>query len=220
MRSSERPATQTWRPVSLRDLAQRLQPRGVGREGGDEHAALAPCRPPRSRPSRTLASEPDALGVEDVGRIADQREHALVADRASVRRRSVGVAEHRRRRRASSRRCGRCGRRACRSAARCPRGSSAASGTKREAERPELETAAALDDVELDPVGDALLLELAADQPGGERRRVERHAEIVGEIGQRADMVLMAVGQDDAEQVVAPLLDELRGRAGSASTPG
>ena len=77
-----------------------------------------------------------------------------------------------------------------------------------EAERPEAEIALHLDDVELDLVGQPLLLELAGDQAGGERRRVERHAEIVGEIGDGADMVLMAVGEDDAEQVVAPLLDE------------
>ena len=77
-----------------------------------------------------------------------------------------------------------------------------------EAERAELEIALHLDDVELDLVGQPLLLELAGDQAGGERRRVERHAEIGGEIGDRADMVLMAVGEDDAEQIVAPLLDE------------
>ena len=50
---------------------------------------------------------------------------------------------------------------------------------------------------------------LPRDQVGGERRRIERHAEIGGEIGHRADMVLMRVGQDDAEQVVAPFLDEV-----------
>ena len=77
-----------------------------------------------------------------------------------------------------------------------------------------------LDDVQLDLAGQPLLLELAGDQAGGERRRVERHAEIGGEIGDRADMVLMAVGEDDAEQIVAPLLDEARDRAGSARRPG
>ena len=77
-----------------------------------------------------------------------------------------------------------------------------------EAERAEPEIALHLDRVELDLAGQPLLLELAGDQAGGERRRVERHAEIVGEIGDGADMVLMAVGEDDAEQIVAALLDE------------
>ena len=49
---------------------------------------------------------------------------------------------------------------------------------------------------------------LPGDQPGGERRRVERHAEIGGEIGDRADMVLMPVGQHDPEQILVPLFDE------------
>ena len=40
MRSSERPAMHTLRPVSTRDPADRLEPRGVGREGGDEHPPL------------------------------------------------------------------------------------------------------------------------------------------------------------------------------------
>ena len=78
-----------------------------------------------------------------------------------------------------------------------------------EAERPEAEAALPRDHAQVDLGGDALLLELAANQPGGERRRVERHAEIGGKIGDRADMVLVAVGQDDAEQVLPPPLDEV-----------
>jgi hypothetical protein len=58
-----------------------------------------------------------------------------------------------------------------------------------------------LDDVELHLAGQPLLLQLAGDQAGGEGSRVERHLQIGGEIGKRADMVLMAVGQDDPEQV-------------------
>ena len=75
-------------------------------------------------------------------------------------------------------------------------------------ERVEVDRAAALDDVQLDLAGQPLLLQLAGDQAGGERRRVERHLQVGGEIGQRADMVLMPVGQDDADQVLRPLLDE------------
>ena len=43
-----------------------------------------------------------------------------------------------------------------------------------DAERPELDRPAALDDIELHLAGQPLFLELAGDQPGGERRREER----------------------------------------------
>src|SRR3546814_6919134 len=59
-----------------------------------------------------------------------------------------------------------------------------------------------------DVVLDSLLLQLAADQAGGERRRVDRHAEIEREIGQRPDMVLVPVGDDDALQTVELAFDE------------
>jgi hypothetical protein len=54
------------------------------------------------------------------------------------------------------------------------------------------------------------------DQPGGELCRVKRHPKIGGEIGDRADMILMAMGQHDAEQIVGAFLDESSDRAGSA----
>lgn len=41
-----------------------------------------------------------------------------------------------------------------------------------------------------------------------ERRRIDRNAQIFGEIGQRSDMVLMAMRDHDAEQIVDPFLDE------------
>ena len=62
--------------------------------------------------------------------------------------------------------------------------------------------------VELDLAGQPFLLQLAGDQPGGERGRVERHLQVGGDVGQRADMVLMPVGQDDPDQILHPLLDE------------
>ena len=78
-----------------------------------------------------------------------------------------------------------------------------------EAEGPEPKAAPGLDDVKRNLVAQSLLVELAADQAGGEARGVERHAEIGGEIGDRADMILVAVGQHDAEQVPGLALDEL-----------
>ena len=59
----------------------------------------------------------------------------------------------------------------------------------------------AVDHVELDLLPQPGFLELAHDQSGRERRRIERHAEFGGEIGHRADVVLVRVGQDDPEQV-------------------
>ena len=90
-----------------------------------------------------------------------------------------------------------------------PSGIECDSATKLTLNGPELDAPAALDDVELDLAGQPLLLELAGDQPGGERRRVERRLQLLGEIGQRADMILVAVGQDDPEQPLLLVLDEL-----------
>src|SRR5262245_22512729 len=70
-------------------------------------------------------------------------------------------------------------------------------------ERPQIDASAALDDVEPDLTGQAFLLELAGDEAGCERRRIERTFELLGEIWQRADMVLVTVRQDDPRQ---PLL--------------
>ena len=137
--------------------------------------------------------------LEDIGRIADQREHALVADRGQ-RLGRARVAEHRRvvdlpvagvedvaERRFDQQ--------------AVALGDRVGERDIGDAERVELDRAAALDDPQADLAGQPFLLQLAGDQPGGERRRVERHLEVGGEIGQRADMVLMAVGQDDADQV-------------------
>ena len=78
-----------------------------------------------------------------------------------------------------------------------------------EAERAEREAAVARDRDELHLLGDPLLLQLAADQPRGEGRGVERHAEIGGQIGDRADMILMPVREHDADQAVGMTLDEV-----------
>jgi hypothetical protein len=189
----------------LRDVAQSLQPRRVGGEGGDEHTAVG-------RLDHCVEALADAefrarrRVLEDVGRIAGQSEHAGVADRAQLRLRR-GIAKLRRVvelpvagvEDAAVRRVDQ---------QRVALGDRMGERDVAEAERPEPEIALHLDCVELHLPGQPLLLQLAGDQPGGERRRVERHAEIVGEIRNGADMVLMAVGEDDAEQVLAPLLDE------------
>ena len=159
-----------------------------------------------SSPSRTPSSEPELCSLNTLVEIADQSEHARIADRAQLRL-GRGVAELRRVVElpvagVEDAAVGRVDQQ------RIALGDRMGERDVAEAERAEPEIAAELDRVQRDLPEQPLLLELARDQPGGERRRVERHAEIGGEIGDRADMVLMAVGEDDAEQVGAILLDE------------
>ena len=77
-------------------------------------------------------------------------------------------------------------------------------------ERPQLDAPAALDDIELYVTGEPFLLEFAGDQPGGERGREQRTLQLLGEIGERADMVLMPVGQDDPREPLLLVLDEFK----------
>ena len=90
-----------------------------------------------------------------------------------------------------------------------PSGIECDSATKLTRNGPSSMRPAALDDVELDLPGQPFFLELAGDQPGGERRREQRRLQLLGEIGQRADMILVAVGQDDPGEPLLLLLDEL-----------
>ena len=136
------------------------------------------------------------LFLEDVGRIADEREDALVTDRAK-RVRARRLAEHR-------------------SLVDLPVagvedvaersfdedavafGDRVRERDEADAKRSELDASAALDDVELHLAGKPFFLELAGDQARGERRREQRALELLGEIRQRTDMVLVPVGEDDA----------------------
>ena len=75
-------------------------------------------------------------------------------------------------------------------------------------ERTNRKTVRPFDDVELDLVQNAGFFQLAADQVGGERRRIKRHAQFRGEIGHRADMVFMTMGEHDTDQILDPVFDE------------
>ena len=66
--------------------------------------------------------------------------------------------------------------------------------------------------VDRDPVGELRLDQLGAQQRGGERRRPDRALQLRPEIGDGADMVLVRVRRDDAEQPVAAFDD--KGRVG------
>src|SRR3546814_18471147 len=76
-------------------------------------------------------------------------------------------------------------------------------------ERPKVHSPAKLDDVQLYPVGDALFLQLGPGERGGEGRGVTRHiAQILHQIGNRADVNFMAMCQHNAQQDVSPFLYE------------
>ena len=68
--------------------------------------------------------------------------------------------------------------------------------------------------------GEPLLLELAGDQPCGERRCVQRRLQLLGEIRQSADMILVPVREDDAGEPLLPGLDELKLGQDRAELPG
>ena len=54
---------------------------------------------------------------------------------------------------------------------------------------------------------EVVLLELDADEAAGQRRAVDRRVDAAQDVGQAADVVLVAVGDEDGPQLVAVLLD-------------
>ena len=76
-------------------------------------------------------------------------------------------------------------------------------GDEFDVERSDLDPVARLDDLDGN-LGRAGLAQAARlGKAGGEARRVDRHAEPRPEFGERADMVLMRMGDDDADEVVS-----------------
>ena len=197
---------QTLRPVSSADPADGLQPRGVRREGRDQHPALG-LGDLGEQPGVDAFLGARRLVLEDIGRIAHEREHAAspIAVSTSVLGASpiTGVSS------IFQSPVWKMLPNGVSISTPLPSGIECDSATKLTRNGPELDASAALDDVELDLAGQPLLLELAGDQPGGERRREQRRLQLLGEIGQRADMVLVAVGQDDPGEPLLLVLDEL-----------
>src|SRR5579884_2962447 len=186
--------------------ADRLQPRGVGSEGGDQHAALC-LEHLREKTLMDALFRSRGLVLEDVRGVTHQREDAVIADLGqhlgarslADNRRLVDlpvarveyVAERRLDQKPVAFRNG------------------VRERDEADAERSELDDAAALHDVELDRTGEPLLLELAGDEPGREGRRVKRALELFGHVGKRADMVLMPVCEHDAGEPLLLVFDEL-----------
>ena len=98
-------------------------------------------------------------------------------------------------------------------ASACASGIECADAQELQLERRQVEGAAGRDDVDLHLVQQLRLAQLAAQHGGGERRRVDRAAQLAPQPGDGAEMVLVRVGDDQADQLVAPLGDEGRDRA-------
>src|SRR4029078_2524818 len=147
------------------------------------------------------------LLLENVGRIAHQCEHAAIADLGQ----DIGIG-----RRAEDRRLVDLPVAGVEDIAErrldqqpVPFGDRMRERDEADLEGAELDGPATLDNVELDLPGEPFLLKLAGDQARGERRRVERDLQLLGEIGQRADIVLVPVGTDYPREVLLLVLDEL-----------
>src|SRR5438270_2854013 len=76
-------------------------------------------------------------------------------------------------------------------------------------EGPELDASAALNHIQLHLPGEPLLVELAGDEPGSERRREQGRTELLREVGKSTDMNLMAMRQDNACETLLLSFDEL-----------
>ena len=76
--------------------------------------------------------------------------------------------------------------------------SATASGIECHGEAAEPEARARLFGKDLRIVQQIVFLQLELDERGGERRGVQRHVELPEHIGDGADVVLVAVGEDDA----------------------
>ena len=164
-----------------------------------------PIRPRRL--SRTSASDPEVPGVRTLVEVADHGEHALVAERLQL----VGHRE-----RADQRR---------RVELPIPGVQDVAEGgAQRErmafgdrmghaqqaaVERADPNALAGLDDMNRHAL-EIDVLELAAQEGGGEARAPDRAAQPLPEVGDGAKVILMGVGQDQAAEILAPLGDEAR----------
>ena len=188
-------------------LGRRAQPGDVGSEGGHDHPALRLADEPGQRLGDVALGRAFAF-AQDVGRIADERQHALVAERPEAR--LIG-------RRADDRRRvdlpvggvddepgGRADRK------RRAFGYRMRDGDEFDHERADHDPLAELNDLQGD-LGRARLAEPARlDQSGRKARHIDGRAQVRPKLDKGADVVLVRVGDDDADQILLRLLDEAR----------
>ena len=193
-------------PGFLGHPTQRRQARGVGGKGRHQHPAGLARLDDLQQAFADIGFAARGLVIEDIGRIADHRQYAGITDGGELCRRGRGAEQ-----RAiielpvagvENPAIGRI------DDQRIAFGDRVRQRDIAEVEVAKGQFAIHRDDVELDLLGQPFFLELLGDQTSSERRRIKRHAEFVGEIGDRADMVFMAMGEHDAEQIGAAFLDE------------
>src|SRR5271165_368153 len=181
------------------------QPRDIGGESGDDHPALRPADEVFQHGGDVALGRAFAL-AQDVGRVADEGEDALVAERPEARfvRRDaddrgrvdlpVAGMDGEARRRAN---------RECRALR-----DRMSDGDEFDVERPDRHALAGPHDLDRN-FGCAGLPEAARlRESGSEGRSIDLHAEARPQIGERADMVFVRMGDDDAGEVLSRLLDE------------
>ena len=195
-------------PGFARDRAERVQARDIAGERGDQHPLARVAPDLFQKPGIDRAFRSAGVRIEDIGAFAHERGHAFVPDRpqflfglrlsddgifvqlpvagmedASVRRvdqQSVAFGDGVRQRHVAT------------------------------GERPQFERFVAFfHHVQFDVPQEIRLFQLAADQFGGERRGIDRHAQFGGEIRHRADVILVPVGQNDRFELVEPGFDEI-----------
>jgi hypothetical protein len=190
---------------SLRSFGNRLQPRDIGGKRRHRHAALERSDQPDERTAH-LGFGAGLARHQRVGRVAHHGEDTLLAQAAQrgiVRHLSelwVGIelpvaGMHDRPERGADGKGVRFG-----------NGMGDADEFEREGAEPN--GSAQRDDFHAHPLLEARLFELVVQQPRGERRRVDGAAQPRPKMRHRAKVVLVAVGQDQAENVLAHLLEE------------
>ena len=198
------------RPADDDDLAARPAPRRARSSGCRptlEAKVVTATRPGASATivgelARDLALARAAALAHGVGRIADQRQHALVAERREAR-----LVGRRPERRASSSSfqspvwSDRAERRADRERIRLR--DRVRDGDVLDVERPDGEALRRRDDRDRDPRRARLARRAWLEQAGGEGGRVDRHLQPRPEVEQRAEMVLVRMGDDDAGEIAS-----------------
>ena len=195
-------------PRHNRDFAEGLQAGDIAGEGGHDHPLALVARDFFHQRTMDGAFRARGVRIEHIGRIAHQCEHAFIADFAQfflggrfaddriVIKLPVARVENAAMRRVDQQ--------------RVALGNRVRQREVGDGEWAKLNfTVIFFDDDDLDLAEQPGLFQLARDQIGGERRRIKRHAQLAREIGNRADVILVRVRKDDADQVLAALLDEI-----------
>ena len=188
------------------DLDRGIQAGDVGGEGGQHHPGGLLADQPHQAVAH-LGLGAGGAGRQDIGRIRDHGQHALPAERLELVDRAVGADQRRRielpvagvqdvaERRADGE--------------RVRFGDRMGDLDQAAVEAADHEALARRHDVDRHAL-EVVLLELAPQHRGRERGAEDRAAQAVPEIGDRPEVVLVRMGQDQAVQIATPGRDEAR----------